>query len=57
VAFFDFFANPPAEFEARALAVLNEGLVAGDSPRLARRASRLQQAYELSFLDALAHSL
>jgi hypothetical protein len=24
VALFDFFANPPADFEARALAVLNE---------------------------------
>ena len=57
VAFFDFFANPPAHFEARALAVLSEGLVAGDSPKLARRASRLLQAYELSFWDALAQWL
>jgi hypothetical protein len=57
VAFFDFFANPPADFEPRALAVLSEGLVAGDSPRLARRASRLLQAYELSFWDALAQWL
>jgi hypothetical protein len=57
VAFFDFFATPPADFEARALAVLNEGLVAGDSPGLARQASGLLQAYELSFWDALAHWL
>jgi hypothetical protein len=35
VAFFDFFANPPADFEPRALAVLDEGLAAGDSPVLA----------------------
>jgi hypothetical protein len=57
VAFFDFFTNPPADFQARALAVLNEGLVAGDSPRRAHRASRLLQAYELSFWDALAQWL
>jgi thiaminase len=57
VAFFDFFANPPEDFESRALAVLNEGLAAGDSPVLARRATRLLQAYELSFWDALAEGL
>jgi thiaminase len=57
VAFFDFFANPPAGFEARALAVLDEGLAAGDSPVSARSASRLLQAYELSFWDALAEWL
>jgi TENA/THI-4/PQQC family len=32
VAFFDFFANPPAGFEARALAVLEEGSSAGTRP-------------------------
>jgi hypothetical protein len=37
VAFFDFFASPPTDFESRALAVLDEGLAAGDSPLLARR--------------------
>jgi hypothetical protein len=57
VAFFDFFANPPAGFEARALAVLEEGLAGGDSPVSARRASRLLQAYELSFWDALTEWL
>ena len=57
VAFFDFFANPPAGFEARALAVLDEGLAGGDSPVSARTASRLLQAYELSFWDALAEWL
>lgn len=56
-AFFDFFAHPPADFESRALAVLDEGLVAGDSPVLARRATRLLQACELSFWDALAAGL
>jgi hypothetical protein len=54
VAFFDFFANPPADFEPRTLEVLGEGLAAGDSPVLARRASRLLQTHELSFWDALA---
>jgi hypothetical protein len=57
VAFFDFFASPPEDFEDRALAVLDEGLAAGDSPVLARRATRLLQAYELSFWDALAEGL
>jgi thiaminase len=57
VAFFEFFANPPSDFESRAVAVLSEGLAAGDSPVLARRATRLLQAYELSFWDALAEGL
>jgi thiaminase len=57
VAFFDFFASSPEDFESRALAVLQEGLTAGDSPVLARRATRLLQAYELSFWDALAEGL
>jgi thiaminase len=57
VAFFEFFANPPEDFESRALAVLGEGLAAGDSPMLARRATRLLQAYELSFWDALSEGL
>lgn len=57
VAFFELFANPPEGFQARALAVLREGLAAGDSPVLARRATRLLQAYELSFWDALAEGL
>jgi hypothetical protein len=49
VTFFDFFASPPADFEPRALEVPDEGLAASDSPVLAGRASRLLQAYELSF--------
>jgi thiaminase len=57
VAFFDFFANPPPDVEARALAVLNEALATGDSPVTARRASRLLQACELSFWDTLAEWL
>ena len=57
VAFFDFFAGPAEDFEARALEVVAEGLAAGDSPVLARRATRLLQAYELSFWDALAEGL
>jgi hypothetical protein len=39
------------------VAVLGEALAAGDSPFLARRATRLLQAYELSFWDALAEGL
>ena len=54
VAFFDFFATPPPGFEERALAVVDEGLRAGESPHRARRAARLLQAYELLFWDTLA---
>jgi TENA/THI-4/PQQC family len=54
VAFFAFFADPPPDSERRLLAVLNEGLAAGDSPMAARRAARLLQAYELLFWDTLA---
>lgn len=57
VAFFDFFANPPEDFVPRALAVLDEALADGDSPVNAHRATRLLQAYELSFWDALAEGL
>jgi thiaminase len=57
VAFFDFFAQPPADFEQRTLAVLDAGLRAGDSPPRALRAARLLQAYELLFWDALAEGI
>jgi TENA/THI-4/PQQC family len=52
VAFFDFFATPPAGFEERALA-----LIATGEPASARRAARLLQAYELLFWDTLADGL
>jgi thiaminase len=57
VGFFDFFAAPPPDFEQRALEVVAEGLAAGDSPIAAQRASRLLQAYELSFWDAIADGI
>lgn len=56
VAFFDFFATSPPGFEDTALAVIDEGLAAGDDPVDARRAARLLQAYELMFWDALSPS-
>jgi TENA/THI-4/PQQC family len=52
VAFFDFFAEPPAGFADRAL-----GLGASGDPVSARRAARLLQAYELSYWDTLADGL
>lgn len=52
VAFFDFFAAPPAGFEERALA-----LIAPGEPASARRATRLLQAYELLYWDTLADGL
>ena len=52
VAFFDFFATPPAGFEERALA-----LIATGEPTSSRRAARLLQAYELLYWDTLADGL
>jgi len=56
-SFFEFFAEPAPGFEELALAVADQGLVAGDSPTRARRAARLLQAYELLFWDTLADAL
>jgi len=53
VAFFDFFATPAPGFEEQALAVIEAGLRAGDSPARARTAARLLQAYELMFWDTM----
>jgi TENA/THI-4/PQQC family len=52
VAFFDFFAAPPAGFAERALALIGPGDLAS-----AGRASRLLQAYELLYWDTLADGL
>ncbi|MDQ3241094.1 MAG: transcriptional regulator [Actinomycetota bacterium] len=57
VAFFDFFATSPPGFEEAALAVVDAGLGAGESPGTARRAARLLQAYELMFWDAVGAGL
>ncbi|HKS44924.1 MAG TPA: transcriptional regulator [Amycolatopsis sp.] len=57
VAFFDFFTQAPPDFENTALAVIEEAIADGDSPTLARRATRLLQAYELSFWDTLTEGL
>ena len=56
VAFFDLFANPPADFEDSALRVIDDGLRRGADPRLIRRAARLLQGYELLFWDSLEHA-
>jgi thiaminase len=54
VAFFEFFAAPPPGFREETLAVVQAGVDAGDDPSEMRRATRLLQAYELLFWDALA---
>lgn len=53
VAFFDLFASPAADFEAAALAVIDEGLSRGVEERLIGRAASLLQGYELMFWDTL----
>ncbi|HZJ49952.1 MAG TPA: transcriptional regulator [Actinomycetota bacterium] len=53
-AFFDYFGKPPPELRDGLLAVVDEGLRAGDSPQCARRAARLLQTFELDFWDAVA---
>ena len=57
VSFFEFFAEPPAGFAERALAVAEQGLAAGEPEARARRAARLLQAYELLYWDTLAGAL
>lgn len=52
VAFFEYFAATPPDFELRALT-----LVEGGDPRTARRAARLLQACELLYWDTLADEL
>ncbi len=52
VAFFEFFAAPPARVEERALALIATGEAAS-----ARRAAGLLQAYELLYWDTLADGL
>lgn len=57
ISFFEFFAPSPPEFEERALAVLEQGLAAGERPDKARGAARLLQAYELMYWDTLHDAL
>jgi thiaminase len=57
VTFFEFFSQPPAGFAERALAVIEQGLAAGEPEMQARRAARLLQAYELLYWDTLADAL
>lgn len=54
VSFFEFFAKPPPDFEESALAVVEQGLVAGESPGEALRAAKRLQAYELLYWDTIA---
>ncbi len=52
IAFFEFFAESPAGFEERALALIVTG-----EPTSARRAARLLQPYELLYWDPLVDGL
>jgi thiaminase len=52
-SFFDLFAEPHEDFEARALQVIEAGLQRGIPERLVRRAPRLLQGYEAMFWDSL----
>ncbi|MFQ5879883.1 MAG: transcriptional regulator [Dehalococcoidia bacterium] len=53
LAFFQMFAEPSAEFEEAALAIVAHGLQRGVAAGEVRRAARLLQAYELMFWDAV----
>lgn len=57
VSFFDFFALPSPGFQEQALAVVDQGMAAGDDPEQARACAALLQAYELAFWDGLAGAL
>jgi len=54
VSFFEFFAQTPPGFEENALAVVEQGPDAGESPEQALRAAKRLQAYELLYWDAIA---
>jgi hypothetical protein len=54
VTFFEFFAETPPDFERDALAVLAQGLAAGESPEQAIRAAKRLQACELLYWDTFA---
>jgi hypothetical protein len=55
VAFFTLFASAPPDFEARAAAVVSEGLDRGIDPKAIRRAASLLQGHELLFWDTISH--
>jgi hypothetical protein len=57
VAFFDFFATPPAGFRELTLSVVQSGLDAGEGAEAALPAARLLQSYERMFWDTLADGL
>lgn len=56
VAFFDGFAATAPEFPPAALAVIQDGLDGGVSPRSIQRAARLLQGYELLYWNTLAEA-
>jgi hypothetical protein len=57
ISFFEFFAQPAAEFEEQALAVAEIGLAAGDPAAGGRRCARLLRAYELVFWETVDDAL
>jgi pyrroloquinoline quinone (PQQ) biosynthesis protein C len=57
LAFFDLFAEPPEDFQDRALEVVAAGLARGVPERLLRRAPRMLQEYELMYWDTLYEAL
>jgi pyrroloquinoline quinone (PQQ) biosynthesis protein C len=56
-SFFDLFAEPDRDFEARAFQVMEAGLQRGVPERLVRRAPRMLQGYEAMFWDTLYETL
>lgn len=53
VAFFDLFSTPAADFEQKAVTVIDKGLSRGVAPVAIKTAARLLQDYELLFWDTL----
>jgi hypothetical protein len=51
------FATPPAGFEERGLAVVDEGLAEGVDPARIRRAARLLQGCELLYRDTMLQAV
>ena len=51
--FFELFSTPVADFEEKARLVIDDGLSHGVEPKAVKEASRMLQAYELMYWDAL----
>jgi hypothetical protein len=56
LAFFESFANPPADLAERAAEIVDQDLARGIPPQRIKQSARLLQGYELMFWDYMERS-